>query len=202
MHDTAVIYACSHRKGNSDAAARILEQGVVDAGGTARIMTVREHTVRHCLACGHCDGNTDGRLQDRCILGTKDDAAALFEPLFSARLVFFASPIYFYHLPSRLKTWMDRGQQFWKARMDKEPWVADLPQRTAHNVLVAGRPTGERLFEGAQLSLKYFLWNFNIRSAESLCMRGVDTPGDLNEQGDQARAIREMATKAWLQSVG
>jgi multimeric flavodoxin WrbA len=201
MHDTAVIYACSHRKGNSDTVARILKQGVAEAGGTARIMTVRDHEVMHCKACGHCDRNVDGRLEDRCILGPKDDAAVLFEPLFSARLVFFSTPIYFYHLPSRFKTWIDRSQQFWKARMDKEAWVADLPVRKAHSVFVAGRPTGERLFEGAHLSLKYFLWNFNISPGESMCLRGVDAPGDLDEQDEQARAIRAMAAQAWKQSL-
>lgn len=197
MTSEAVIYTCSHRRGNSDHAAELLARGVAEAGGTANVITLRKHEVLPCLACGYCDTNTDGRLADRCILGPKDEAARLFEPLFTAPVVFFASPIYFYHLPSRFKTWMDRGQQFWAAAMDKEPWVAELPPRKAYSVFVAGRPSGEKLFEGARLSLKYFLWNFNITPAEKLQYRGIDAPGDLSARDSSDSEIMHMARKAW-----
>ena len=178
----AAIFACSHRRGgNSDHAAELLAQGVEEAGGTAEVLHVRNFEVIPCLACGYCD--QPGREGvARCVLGLKDQAWPLFEHCLTARTLLFASPIYFYHLPSRFKTWIDRGQQFWKARVDGEPWVANLPRRTAHAVLVAGQPSGDKLFDGARLTLKYFVQNFNMDLAEPLSLRGVDTRSDLAGQ--------------------
>lgn len=194
----AIIYAGSHRKGgNSDRTAELLHQGITEAGGKAEIRHVRNYDVRPCLACGVCDTATQHQGQQRCVLGLKDQAWELFAPMFTARTVLFASPIYFYHLPSRLKTWIDRGQQFWKARLDREPWIDALPQRTAHSVLVAGQPSGEKLFEGARLTLKYFVKNFNIDLADPLALRGIDLPTDLKAQADFESQIVEYGKNAW-----
>lgn len=194
----AIIYACSHRKGgNTDRAADRLRLGVEAAGGTAEIVYLRDYEIMHCLACGFCDTSTDRRNSERCVLGSKDDAWQLFAPLFTAPTILFATPIYFYHLPSMFKTWIDRSQQFWTAHNTGEPWVADLPQRTAHAMMVAGRPTGDALFEGATRTLKYFLRNFNLTLAEPLVFRGVDEPDDLSAQADFETRITQFGKQAW-----
>lgn len=197
----AVIYACSHRRGgNSDHAAELLAQGVRHAGGEAEVMHVRNFTVMPCLACGFCDKSPNRQGRERCVLGQKDQAWDLFQPMLHARVVLFASPIYFYHLPSMFKTWIDRGQQFWKARLDKEPWIADLQKRTTHAVFVAGQPSGEKLFDGAKLTLKYFVKNFNIDLAEPLVFRGIDNPDDLTKQGAFEEQIIALGRTAWTKA--
>ncbi len=197
----AVIYAGSHRRGgNSDRAAELLAEGVRSAGGQADILFIRDYEIGHCKACGFCDTATDCQGQKRCALGQKDQAWELFEPMFTARAVFFTSPIYFYHLPSMFKTWVDRSQFLWTARRTNEPWT-DLPERTAHTVLVAGRPRGEKLFEGARTSLKYFAANFNLKLAEPLVFRGVDTPGDLEGHADFTASITALGRQAWSEAA-
>ncbi len=193
----AVIFACSHRRGgNTDHAAELLAESVRSAGGGAEVVHLRQHKVLACLACGFCDKHTDRRGRERCVLGAEDEAFDLFKKLFTARTVLFASPIYFYHLPSLFKTWIDRSQQFWLARRTGEPWVADLPPRTARAVLAAGRPEGEKLFAGAALTLKYFLHNFNLRLEEPLVLRGVDRRADLADRADFEDRIRELGRTA------
>jgi multimeric flavodoxin WrbA len=193
----AVVFACSHRRGgNSDLAAELLAEGVRRAGGEAEVVHLRNFQVMPCLACGYCDADVRQGV-DRCVLGRQDQAFDLFARCFEARTVLFASPIYFYHLPSRLKTWIDRGQQFWTARRDNEPWVADLPARTARAVLVAGQPSGEKLFEGARLTLKYFVRNFNMELAEPLTIRGVDQRTDLDGRADLEASVIELGETAW-----
>lgn len=198
----AIIYAASHRKGgNSDRAAELLAQGVRSAGGEADIFYIRDYDIRPCLACGFCDKSTQHQSSKRCALGTKDQAWELFAPFFEAQTVLFASPIYFYHLPSMLKTWIDRGQQFWKARLDGEPWVAGLPKRTARAVLVAGQPTGDKLFEGSRLTLKYFVQNFNMTLPEPLSFKGVDARDDLKAEANFEKQIIEYGALAWTEST-
>lgn len=197
----AIIYAASHRKGgNSDRVAELLAEGVNQAGGQADIFHVRKYEVRPCLACGFCNKATQHQDSLRCALGAKDQAWKLFAPFFEARTVLIASPIYFYHLPSMLKTWIDRGQQFWKARLDGEPWIADLPKRTARAVLVAGQPAGEKLFEGSRLTLKYFVQNFNMDLADPLVFRGVDSRNDLRKNADFEQQIINYGALAWTES--
>lgn len=198
---SAIIYAGSHRRGgNSDRVAELLKQGVTEAGGEAKIMPVRNYDVRPCLACGVCDKSTQYQGRERCVMGKKDQAWELFAPMFTARTVFIASPIYFYHLPSMLKTWIDRGQQFWKARLDKEIWIDDLPRRTAHSVLVAGQPSGDKLFEGARLTLKYFVQNFNMELAEPLTFRGIDQTGDMERHADFEQQIVALGKRGWTEA--
>ena len=196
--NNAAIYACSHRRGgNTDQAADLLARGVREAGGEADIIYIRNHEIIPCLACGFCDKSVDRRGRERCILGKKDEAWKLFGPFFTAPTVLFASPIYFYHLPSMFKTLIDRSQQFWTAKRTGEKWVADLPRRTAHAVLVAGRPKGEKLFDGARVTLKYFVHNFNLTLADPLVFRGMDEHNDLAEQTDFETQIVELGRQAW-----
>ncbi|MBU4190811.1 MAG: flavodoxin family protein [Pseudodesulfovibrio sp.] len=197
MTSRAVIYACSHRRGgNSDRAAQWLAAGVREAGGQADILYVRDHEVRPCLACGYCDEPGGRRGRDLCVLGPGDAAWDLFEPLLTARAVLFASPIYFYHLPSMFKTWIDRSQQFWAARAEGAPWLTELPRRTARAVFLAGRPRGDKLFEGATVTLKYFLHNFAMPLDEPLAFRGVDEPDDLTGRTER-EAITGLGRHAW-----
>lgn len=199
---SAIIYAASHRAGgNSDRAAQLLLEGVREAGGDGEIKYIRDGVIIPCSSCGFCDEAQGYEGRDRCVFGHNDQAWDYFKPLFTARTVLFASPIYFYHLPSMLKTWIDRGQQFWRAKHDKESWVADLPERTAHAVLVAGQPTGEKLFEGARLTLKYFAKNFNFILADPLTFRGVDRPGDLKQKRDFENEIIALGRRAWTESA-
>ena len=199
---SAVIYAGSHRKGgNTDRAAELLLQGIREAGGEGEIKYIRDAIILPCIACGFCDDAAGYERKDRCVLGHNDQAWDYFEPLFTARTVLFTSPIYFYHLPSMLKTWIDRSQQFWQAHLDKEPWMANLPRRTAYAVLVAGQPEGEKLFEGAYLTLKYFAKTFNLKLADPLLFRGVDQPGDLRRKHDFEMQIIELGKHAWTESA-
>ena len=196
--DTAIIFACSHRGGgNSDRAADLLAQGVREAGGEAEVMYVRNYRVMPCLACNYCGEAVTRQGRARCVLGADDDAHELFAKLFTARTALFSSPIYFYHLPSMFKTWIDRSQQFWAARKNGEGWVTDLPKRTAHAVLIAGRPKGEKLFGGADLTLKYFLHNFNMTLADPLLLRGLDDRTALTEQTGIEEQIMALGRTAW-----
>lgn len=199
---SAIIYAGSHRKGgNSDRAAQLLLQGIKEADGEGEIRYLRDNVILPCLACGFCDDALGYEGQDRCVLGHNDQAWSLFAPMLTARTILFASPIYFYNLPSMLKTWIDRGQQFWKAYMDKEPWLAELPKRTAHAVLIAGQPTGEKLFDGARLTLKYFVQNFNIELTDPLTFKGIDQSGDLTRKKDFEAQIIDLGKRAWNESA-
>ncbi len=194
-----LVFACSHRSGgNSDAAAEMVAAGVRQAGGAARVVVVRDYSVLACLACRSCAKDE----LSRCVLGAKDQAEELFALLLSAPSVVFVSPIYFYALPSLCKTWIDRSQRFWEARRKGEAWLLGLPERQGFACLVAGQPLGQRLFDGARLTLKYFLVNFGITLAEPVCLRGKDARGDFAADPEAAGQALALGREAWAAAQG
>ncbi|MCA1946290.1 MAG: NAD(P)H-dependent oxidoreductase [Desulfovibrio sp.] len=176
MENAVVGYACSPRpKGNSDAALALLLAECAAVGVPAERLSLRSACVLPCLGCQRCALPPGGL----CVQSPKDQSAQLFAPLLTAPAVCFAAPIYFYHLPSGFKAFIDRAQSFYARRERGDAVMRALPPRKAYVVLVAGRTRGERLFEGALLTLKYFLEPFNITLADPCLLRGVDQPGDL-----------------------
>jgi multimeric flavodoxin WrbA len=187
------ILACSPRAGgNSDSAAEALARGIASAGGVAELVHLRDAAVGPCIDCGGC-----AKPDRTCPQGRTDASAELFQRLYTAPFVCFASPIYFYHLPAQFKAFIDRGQYHYLARERGEPGLANLPHRPAYVVLVAGQPKGKKLFEGALLTLRYFLVNYNIEIADTLTFRGVDAPGDLVADPDRVGEIEALGKSAW-----
>lgn len=201
MMPFAAVFACSHRKGgNTDLAAEFLAQGVREAGGRAEILHVRDFRVEHCLACGACEKAEGNPPHKRCVLTPRDESFALFEPLITARAVLIASPIYFYSLPSRFKTLIDRSQQFWAARAEGASWLTSLPERQATVAMTAGRPQGERLFQSAELTLKYFLRDYGITMGRTLHFRGKDGADDLRNDIESHDRLLEAGRRAWQEA--
>ena len=172
----ATVFLCGPRAGgNSDAAGRAFARGLERSGVAFRIVALREQVVAPCQGCGAC--LAPGH---RCPLDRGDDAAeALFALVRESPILAFASPIYFYHLPALFKGFIDRAQRHWAVRWNAGPAVPPPPAPPVHVLLVAGRPRGEKLFAGALLTLKYFLWPFYREPGEPCLLRGLDAPGDL-----------------------
>jgi len=176
MSNDVAVFACSHRGGgNSDAAAELIARGVREKGAQARVVHLRDYKVLPCLACRACATEP----QSRCVLREKDQTEQLFWLLMNAPAVAIVSPIYFYGLPSQCKTLVDRTQRFWEARRKGDVWVTGLKARNVYACFVAGQPEGQKLFDGARLTLKYSLVNFGLELKEPLGLRGLDAAGDL-----------------------
>jgi multimeric flavodoxin WrbA len=173
-------------------------RGVREAGGAARVVAVRDYEVLACLACRACGKD---RLS-RCVLRKKDQAEELFAILMSAPSVVFVSPIYFYALPSLCKTWIDRSQRFWEARRKGDAWLLEQPERQGFACLVGGQPSGQKLFDGARMTLKYFLVNFGISLAEPVSFRGKDALGDLEADPLAVDRVLALGREAWAAAQG
>ncbi|WP_319761939.1 flavodoxin family protein [Maridesulfovibrio sp.] len=194
MKQLPVIFACSHhRDGNSDHAAALFLKGIRSAGGDAEMIYLGDMDFRHCTGCLKCRTAES----HRCIFAAKDRAQELYEKIIHAPFTFFSSPIYFYHLPSRLKTFIDRGQWAFEAAMGKSGLFNTIPRRSAYACFVAGRPQGEKLFEGSELSLKFFLRFFKADLHPAINFRGIDEPGDLSSAPEKCDIILKAGKTAW-----
>lgn len=189
-----LVLACSPRKGgNSDAAAALLAEGLLAAGATPRLVHLRELDLKPCRGCQACGRDP----QHRCVLMERDQSEELFRLIMAAPMLFFAAPIFYYHLPATFKGFIDRGQRYYEARLAGDPEITALAPRLAHMCMVSGRPRGEKLFEGSLLTMRYFLWPFNVTLGEPLLLPGYDAPGDLSGDGTARDRVREFASAAW-----
>ena len=71
-----------------------------------------------------------------------------------------------------------------------------LKERPAHVCLVAGQASGQKLFEGARLTLKYFLVNFGLTMTEPLGLRGMDAASDLLTDAGATHALLALGRSA------
>lgn len=194
------IYAASARSGgNSDTAASLMARAIAEAdpryADGLPVHHLREYSIRNCAACGRCSF----KPESGCSLdarGEPDDARRLLAPLHAAPYVVFCSPIYFYHVPGLFKSLMDRSQADYEKWMAKDPALRELPKRRAYVILNAGRPTGDKLFEGALITLKFFLITYNIELAEPLLLRGLDARGDLSDDEATVECVLEYGRAA------
>jgi len=194
----AAVFSCSPRPaGNSDLAAQLFGQGVVQAEGQVQPVLLRQFKVLPCVGCHRCEHDTSRR----CFLTKKDQSGPIFTLLQRAPLVFFSSPIYFYHLPATFKAFIDRGQSYYLRLRDNDPTLASLPRRKVYTTLIAGREKGEKTFEGSLLTLKYFLAPFQLDLAEPLLLRGLDLPSALARDDELRSRVVAYGEAAWRETL-
>jgi multimeric flavodoxin WrbA len=122
-----------------------------------------------------------------------DGSAPLLRALSLAPSICLVAPIFFYHLPSPLKALLDRTQPFWLRR-----GTESFPPRTCRVILIAGRSRGKKLFEGSLLTLRYALKSLNIRLADPLLLRGLESPGDLLSSLAAVQAVLDYGRQAGI----
>ena len=104
----------------------------------------------------------------------------LYDKLLQADHIVFASPIFFYGITSQAKAIVDRCQALWARRhvlgMGKED------KRVRRGVFVSiGATRGEKLFDGAVLTVKYFFDAVGVKYSGDLLIRGIDNKGQIKE---------------------
>lgn len=181
-----VIMSLSPRGGgNSDQAADLFARTL---RGESRSLRLRDHHVEPCTGCGACAG------EGVCRMSGEDAAEDLFAQLDLASGLLLAAPVYFYHLPSQAKAWIDRAQSRYLARLGGHAAAGSV--RPAYIILVAGRTRGENLFAGILPTLRYFLEALDFRIEDTALLRGLDGPGDFARDREAMDAVRLLAGRS------
>ncbi len=199
-----LILACSPQEGgNTDAAATVLQRALAESGQipgqasaqasgqTPGIVYLRDYRILPCNGCNACAA--PGNI---CVLSAADDTQGVLERICAARMLFWLSPIYFYHLPAQAKALIDRAQACWHARQQRVESVLALPPRKAYPLLIAARSAGDNLFKGSLYTLQYCLKAFNFSLGEPLLLTGLDQPGDLAMARHEHADIEQWARNA------
>ena len=100
-----------------------------------------------------------------------------------ADYIIFASPIFFYSVTAWAKIIIDRIQPKWVERYWLKKAGRGKIMRPGFIILV-GATHGTKLFEGAELTLKYFFDSIDVRVMGKLEFRGIDKKSDILNHPD------------------
>lgn len=158
------------QKGNTNDLLQIFMNAVRKLGVVTQIITVARKDIKPCQGCGFCEKN------GFCII--KDDMVEILHRFWQADLIVMATPVFFYSTPSQLKALIDRTQVFWarKYRLN----LRDPKSKQRRGFLLAlGATKGDNVFEGIELTAKYFFDAVGADFIGSLTYRRIENLGDL-----------------------
>lgn len=165
--------------------------GALEAGAEIEKISLGRLQFSGCNECNDCQATGECSLVD--------DMSLVYAALESADRLIIASPIFFMGLPSQLKAVIDRCQQYWSLKYvlhEEFPREKDAPTRYGTFIGV-GATTGEKLFEGTILTLKYFFDAISVKPLTDsyLLVRGVDEKGEMSEHPDAIAAARNLGRR-------
>jgi multimeric flavodoxin WrbA len=183
------IYGSSRKGGNTDHLLDKVLEGASTGGAQITKIYARNLKMSGCLACGGCDKT------GKCVV--KDDMQTVY-PLFEeADIIFLASPIYFYGVSGQVKLLIDRAQAMWSKRMLEKDAEGRKRYNSGKGYLIAvGGTRGENLFEGSQLTAKYFFDALDMSYEGGIFFRKLDKKTAVEENPETLQEASNLGRKA------
>ncbi|MFO7707244.1 MAG: NAD(P)H-dependent oxidoreductase [Desulfobacterales bacterium] len=159
------------KKGNTNFLLATFMQAAARKGAVTRTIQVAERNILPCKEYVVCERKGTCPIED-------DMASEIYGLLRQAEVVVLATPIFFYNMTSQLKALVDRCQTFWARKYRLK--LSDPLKSTRRGFLLSVAATrGKTLFEGLQLTTKYFFDAIDARFEGSLLYRGIEGPKDM-----------------------
>jgi multimeric flavodoxin WrbA len=183
------IYGSARKGGNSDQLLDKALEGARSSGAETSSIYARELKMSGCLACNGCEKT------GKCIV--KDDMQSVY-PLFEwADIIFLASPIYFYGLSGQIKLIIDRAQAMWSKRFLEKDAEAMKRYDSGKGYLIAvGATRGKNLFDGSQLTARYFFDALDMSYEGGIFFRSLDKKTAVNETPETLQEAYNLGRKA------
>lgn len=171
------VYGSPRHDGNSSILLKRAVEGARDTGADVQEVWLSDLNMSPCLEIYGCKNN------GRCVI--QDDFQALYDQLLACDGLMVASPIFFYAVSAQTKIFMDRCQSLWvkKYWIEKAKFGRGRSKRKSFFIFV-GATHGKRLFDGALLSIRYFLDALDMELWKALLYRGLDFQGDVFKHPD------------------
>ena len=159
------------RKGNTSYLLATFMQAAEKLGAQTEIIEVTRKEIIPCKELVVCEKKGYCPIDD-------DVKTDIYPLIRQAEVVVLATPIFFFNMTAQLKAVVDRCQLFWARKYRFN--LADPAKKTKRGFLLSvGASKGKSLFEGLQLTAKYFFDAIDARFAGSLTYREIEGPKDM-----------------------
>lgn len=171
------IYGSPRKEGTTDQLLDKALGGARSIGANTSVIYVRDLKMDGCIECGGCSKT------GKCVIN--DDMGLVYPLLDKADVIFLTSPVFFYGLTSQVKAIVDRVQAMWSRRMlEKTREQRKNYSRGKGYLIAVGATTGKRLFDGVELTARYFFDALDMSYEGGLFFRGIEKPSDIIKQPD------------------
>lgn len=176
------------KKGNSELLLNAFMQELGHLGIETHTVDVCRRHIEPCKELTVCEKRGVCPIED-------DMGKEIFGLLRRADIVVAASPIFFYNVTAQLKALIDRCQTLWARKYMLKLKDPGHDVRRGF-VLSVGATAGKQLFDGVNLTAKYFFDGISAEFAGSLTYRRIESRGQIQDhptmKTDVAEAAREL----------
>jgi multimeric flavodoxin WrbA len=166
------IFGSPRRGGNTELLLEEALKGAEKEGAEVERIHLGDFTITPCKECHGCD-NTGN-----CVI--LDDMEKIYPKLLEVDVLILASPIFFYGVTAWAKALIDRSQALWARKyLMKDPTLGKGGKKRKGFFISVGATKGQKVFEGAILTVKYFFDVLNAEYVGELLYRGVEAKGDI-----------------------
>ncbi len=177
--------------GNTDILLDEFLKTAADNGCATEKIRTGQLVIRHCAHCDHC------RTYLKCPID--DDMQIIYPKLIETNCLVLASPLYFMAPCAQAKLIIDRCQLFWSQRDELQkrvipPEEADRPKRRGIFISVGGS-RGKNIFEGAEITMKWFFEALEMEYFGSLLYDDCDQHGVIRNHPTALEDARNLANQ-------
>jgi len=189
------IFGSPRRGGNTDILLEEALKGAEMEGAEVERLHLTDFNIIPCRECLQC--SNDGK----CII--LDDMQKIYPKLLEADVIILASPVFFYGVTAWAKALIDRCQALWSRKyILKDESLGKEGKRRKGFLISVGGTKGQRVFEGAILTAKYFFDVLNSEYVGELVFREVDAKGDILKRPEALQQAFEAGRKLVLEWRG
>lgn len=186
------IYGSPRKGGNTDLLLDRVLEGARAAGAEVQTLYARDLKISGCLECGGCDDTGE------CVV--PDDMDKVYPRLEEAQIIFVSAPVFFYNVPAQLKALIDRAQALWsKRRLETPAEKLKVLESGKGYLIAAGATKGANLFQGCELTARYFYEALGMTYEGGLFFKKVEAKGEILDHRDamsQALAFGKNAVES------
>ena len=185
------LFGSPRRGGNTEILLEEALKGAEREGAEIERLYLSALTITPCTECHGCDDT------GACVI--LDEMQKIYPKLLEADIIILASPIFFYGVTAWAKALIDRSQALWAKRyLVKDPSMGKEGKRKKGFFISVGATKGQRVFEGAILTAKYFFDALNAEYAGELVFRGVDGKAEISKHPEALQQAREAGRRLVL----
>ncbi len=158
------------KKGNSDILLSMFMDALANYGVETETVDVCRRNIEPCNEMTVCEKKGSCPIDE--------DMAEIYGLLRRADIIVAASPIFFYNVTAQLKALIDRCQTLWARKYMLK--LKDPGHRIRRGFMLGvGATSGKQLFDGFNLTAKYFFDGIAAQFAGSLTYRRIESRGQI-----------------------
>ena len=185
------LFGSPRKGGNTEILLEEALKGAEREGAEIERLYLSDLKITPCTECHGCDSTGD------CVI--VDEMQKIYPKLLEADVIILASPIFFYGVTAWAKTLIDRSQALWaKKYLVNDPAMGKRGKRRKGFFISVGATKGQKVFEGAIMTVKYFFDALNTEYTGELVYRGVDGKGEILKHPKALEQAREAGRKLVL----